>query len=173
MLECSFTNKVIVSSSPVAVTQTSVFAPALGKEFLDIQATIEYGFSLICVSDMIRTYRQIQIPNLNGQMTFLRIYSNLSVISRQWWSSRINFLNKSSINSSHDIRKFFFHNKSNVDCGDHISLHQLSFLHWCFTHTSFFCRFFLPYFNFLNRMFGFTIQNNILFLLIFSDIDNR
>ena len=33
--------------------------------------------------------------------------------------------------------------------------------------------FFLLYFNFLNRVFGFTIQNNISFLLIFSDIDKR
>ena len=29
------------------------------------------------------------IPNLDGRMTFLRIYSKLSVILRQWWSSRI------------------------------------------------------------------------------------
>ena len=32
---------------------------------------------------------QIQIPNLNGRMSLLRIYSKRSVILRQWWSSRI------------------------------------------------------------------------------------
>ena len=46
---------------------------------------------------------QIQIPNLNGWMTLLRIYSKLSVTLRQWWRSRIkisifflcfNFLNR-------------------------------------------------------------------------------
>ena len=35
---------------------TSDFAPALSKDFLDIQATIEYGFTLKRVRDMTRTY---------------------------------------------------------------------------------------------------------------------
>ena len=39
MLECSFTNYVVLCSSPVAVT--SDFASALSKEFLDIQGNIE------------------------------------------------------------------------------------------------------------------------------------
>ena len=47
-----------MGSSPVAVTQTSDFAPALSKEFLDIQATIECGFTLKCVRDITRTYSQ-------------------------------------------------------------------------------------------------------------------
>ena len=46
----------VVGSSPVAVTKTSDFAPASSKEFLDIQATIECGFTLKHVRDMIRTY---------------------------------------------------------------------------------------------------------------------
>ena len=37
----------------------SDFAPALNKEFLDIQATIEYGFTLKRVRDMTRTYSQM------------------------------------------------------------------------------------------------------------------
>ena len=41
-----------MGSSPVAVTSTSDLAPALSKEFLDIQATIEYGFTLKRVGDM-------------------------------------------------------------------------------------------------------------------------
>ena len=49
----------IVGSSPVAVTETSDFAPVSSKEFLDIQATIECGFTLKRVRDMIRTYSQI------------------------------------------------------------------------------------------------------------------
>ena len=35
--------------------ETSDFAPALSKEFLDIQATIECGFTLKRVHDMTRT----------------------------------------------------------------------------------------------------------------------
>ena len=36
--------------------KTSDFAPASSKEVLDIQATIECGFTLKRVRDMIRTY---------------------------------------------------------------------------------------------------------------------
>ena len=35
--------------------------PALSKEFLDIQATIDYGFTLKYVRDMIRTYSQVAL----------------------------------------------------------------------------------------------------------------
>ena len=47
----------VLGSSPVAVTSPSDFAPASSKEFLDIQATIECGFTLKRVRDMTRTYR--------------------------------------------------------------------------------------------------------------------
>ena len=46
----------VVGSNPVAVTSPSDFAPASSKEFLDIQATIECGFTLKRVRDMIKTY---------------------------------------------------------------------------------------------------------------------
>ena len=46
-------------SNPVAVTSPSDFAPASSKEFLDIQATIECGFTLKRVRDMIKTYSQM------------------------------------------------------------------------------------------------------------------
>ena len=59
MVECSFTNSVVVGSSPVAVTLTSDIAPVSSKEFLDIHATIECGFTLKRVRDMIRTYGQM------------------------------------------------------------------------------------------------------------------
>ena len=49
----------VLGSNPVAVTSPSDFAPASGKEFLDIQATIEYGFTLERVRDMTRTYSQL------------------------------------------------------------------------------------------------------------------
>ena len=55
MVEFSFMNKVVVGSSPVAVTKTSDFAPALSKEFLDIQATIEFKFTLKSIQDTIIT----------------------------------------------------------------------------------------------------------------------
>ena len=35
--------------------------PALSKEFVDIQATVEYGFTLKGVSDMIRAYYSFHI----------------------------------------------------------------------------------------------------------------
>ena len=44
--------------SPVAVTSPSDFAPASSKDFLDIQATIECGFTLKHIRDMTRTYSQ-------------------------------------------------------------------------------------------------------------------
>ena len=59
MVECSFTNYMVVGSSPVAVTETSDFAAVSSKELLDIQATIECGFTLKRVRDMIRTYSQM------------------------------------------------------------------------------------------------------------------
>ena len=49
----------VVGSNPVAVTSPSDFAPASSKEFLDIQATIECGFTLKRVRDMINTYSQM------------------------------------------------------------------------------------------------------------------
>ena len=42
-----------------AITLTSDILPVLSKEFLDIQATMECGFTLKHVSDMIKTYHQI------------------------------------------------------------------------------------------------------------------
>ena len=48
----------VLGSSPVPVTQTSDFAPVSSKKFLDIQATIECGFTLKRVRDMTRTYSQ-------------------------------------------------------------------------------------------------------------------
>ena len=47
----------VLGSSPVAVTYPSDFAPASIKEFLDIQATVEDGFTLKCVRDITRTYK--------------------------------------------------------------------------------------------------------------------
>ena len=43
----------VLGSSPVAVTSPSDFVPASSKEFLDIQATTECGFTLKRVRDMI------------------------------------------------------------------------------------------------------------------------
>ena len=50
----------VLGSSPAAVTSPSDFAPASSKEFLDIQATIEDGFTLIRIRDMTRRYSQHQ-----------------------------------------------------------------------------------------------------------------
>ena len=45
-----------MDSSPVAVTYPSAMTPVSIKEFLDIQSTTEWGFTLKRVCDMIRTY---------------------------------------------------------------------------------------------------------------------
>ena len=49
----------VLGSSPVTVTSPSPsdFAPASSKEFLDIQATVECGFTFKRVRDITRTYR--------------------------------------------------------------------------------------------------------------------
>ena len=60
MVECSFKNKVVLGSSPVAVTSLSDFAPASSKEFLDIEATIECGFTVKRVRVMTRTHSQMR-----------------------------------------------------------------------------------------------------------------
>ena len=67
MVECSFTNYMVVGSSPVAVTETSDFAAVSSKELLDIQATIECGFTLKRVRDMIRTYSHMHRTDKNSQ----------------------------------------------------------------------------------------------------------
>ena len=46
----------VLGLSPVAVTSPSDFMPALSKEFLEIQATIECGFTLKRVRDVTGTY---------------------------------------------------------------------------------------------------------------------
>ena len=51
-------------SGPVAVTQSSDFAPVSSKECLDIQATIECGFNLKRVRDMTRTYSLVYVSGL-------------------------------------------------------------------------------------------------------------
>ena len=50
----------VVGSSPNAVTYTSDIAAVSSKEFLDIQGTIECGFTLKLARDMIRTYNQVK-----------------------------------------------------------------------------------------------------------------
>ena len=45
--------------SPGAVTSTFDIAPVSSKEFLDILATTECGFTLKHICDMIRTYSEM------------------------------------------------------------------------------------------------------------------
>ena len=60
----------VLGSSPVAVTSPSDFTPASSKEFLDIQATIECGFTLKRVRDMTRTYNYLLITIFS----FIRVF---------------------------------------------------------------------------------------------------
>ena len=65
----------MVDSSPVSVTLTSDFTPASSKKFPDIQATIEHVFTLKCVRNMTRTYRQakLDVYSSNSHNLKLRI----------------------------------------------------------------------------------------------------
>ena len=56
-----------MGSSPVAVTESSDIAPVSSKEFLDYQATIECGFTLKRVRDMIKTY-STSLTNISTEM---------------------------------------------------------------------------------------------------------
>ena len=69
----------LVSSSAVAVTETSDIAPALSKEFLEIQATIVCGFILKRICDMIRTYSEIHRTDKHSQHSSIiwPVWSNI------------------------------------------------------------------------------------------------
>ena len=61
-VRCIWLYVLIMSRTRFRVNPHSIvsdFAPASSKEFLDIQATIECGFTLKRVRDMIRTYSQM------------------------------------------------------------------------------------------------------------------
>ena len=62
----------VLGSIPVAVTETSDFAPASSKEFLDNQAIIEFGFTLKHVRDMTRRYsHNLEKLNFVSENTFV------------------------------------------------------------------------------------------------------
>ena len=67
------------NSKLLQLTATSDFAPASSKEFLDIQATIECGFTLKRVRDMIRTYSQFKNSILCTFFSMLLDNKNISV----------------------------------------------------------------------------------------------
>ena len=60
----------VVGLSPVAVI--SDIAPVLSKEFLDIRAIIEGGFTLKHERDMIRTYSQLE-PKVSLSKKYLKL----------------------------------------------------------------------------------------------------
>ena len=51
--------KLVVGSSPVAVTETSDIAPVSGKAFLDNQTTTECRFTLNAYVTLIKTHNQV------------------------------------------------------------------------------------------------------------------
>ena len=71
MVEYSFMSYMLVGSCPVPVTLD--IAPVSSKEFLDIQATIECGFTLKRVCDMIKTYNRNK--NLDKKINCNKIVS--------------------------------------------------------------------------------------------------
>ena len=50
----------VLGLSPVAATSPSDFPSSSSNELVEIQATIECGFTLNNVGDMTRTYSQMQ-----------------------------------------------------------------------------------------------------------------
>ena len=79
------------------------FALASSKEFLDIQTTIECGFTLKCLCDMTRTYSQIHCTDK---------YSEHSSIIWPVWPNGWVFiyeLSRSGFESSRSLLNFRFH----------------------------------------------------------------
>ena len=62
----------VVGSSLIIATQTSDFAPVSSKEFLDIQATIECGFTLKPQCDGI--YSRDNLPEIKNGAKISRKY---------------------------------------------------------------------------------------------------
>ena len=59
LLEAGAKSEGEVTATGFELDSPSDFAPASSKEFLDIQATTECGFTLKRVRDMIKTYSQM------------------------------------------------------------------------------------------------------------------
>ena len=59
LVECSFSNYMVVGSRLIAVTYTSDLAPAWRKEIINIHTTKDCGFNLKFVRHMTKTYNQM------------------------------------------------------------------------------------------------------------------
>ena len=124
----------VVGSNPVAVTSPSDFAPASSKEFLGIQATIECGFTLKRVRDMIITYNHYYCScyyyhNKNVRYIFpgnehkefcekiIKLYFNIEYTKFFYLLQKEIKLNKNirNINVVIDIFMNLYDN-SNIDC---------------------------------------------------------
>ena len=77
--------------------KTSDFVPVSSKEFLDIQATIECGFTLKRVCDMIRTYSQMHRTDKYSQYSSViwpvwlnipTVLENLQIGPNNWKTSK-------------------------------------------------------------------------------------
>ena len=69
LVECSFTNKMIVGSRLSAVTWTSDFAPLLSNEMANIEKTKDTGFNLNFVSDMTKRYCQVHCKDNHSHLS--------------------------------------------------------------------------------------------------------
>ena len=70
----------VVGLNPIVVTKTSDFVPALRKEFLDIQATIECGFTLKGICDR-RIYSYVDHLQNSQQKIEAQIYFNITFLT--------------------------------------------------------------------------------------------
>ena len=89
LVECSFTNKMIVGSRLIAVTYTSHFAPASSNELLTIQTATDCGFNLKFLRDMTKISSQV---HSKGK------YSHLTSII--WWLGSNGWVFADEVNAS-------------------------------------------------------------------------
>ena len=68
----------VVDSNPVAVAETSDITSVSRKEFLNIQANIELGFTLKCVRDMIIKYSQKVPSYIKGRVFHTNLKGTLT-----------------------------------------------------------------------------------------------
>ena len=83
----------VVDSNPVAVTETSNFAPVSSKEFLDIQVTAECRFTLNHVCDMTRTHSLPVIVGIfSSKFTWINVKVNFLVNRHVSRGDRISYI---------------------------------------------------------------------------------
>ena len=107
--------------------QTSDFTPASSKELLDIQATIECGFTLKRVHDMTRTYSLLLVLLLLLSHTLLIILIRFITLENNWMNPYVKTEEKCNESVNYEfyiIRKSKWWERANTETN---SLHSCLF----------------------------------------------